>query len=57
MYSEADENEGFVEPLESFIATDITGRVVSVVRNRQYHEYMSHGEGVNGLAADEDQQY
>ncbi|WP_127533532.1 TraR/DksA C4-type zinc finger protein [Paenibacillus kobensis] len=57
MYSEADENEGFVEPLESFIATDITGRVVSVVRNRQYHEYMSHGEGDDGLATDEEREY
>jgi YteA family regulatory protein len=50
MYTEADENEGFVEPIESFLATDITGRVVSVVRNRQYHEYMSHGEGDDELS-------
>lgn len=49
MFSEADENDGFVEPLESFLATDITGRVVSVVRNRQYHEYLSHGEGDHEL--------
>lgn len=54
MYSEADENEGFVESLESFVATDITGRHVSVVRNRQYHEYLSHGEGDDGLSNDED---
>ncbi|MBD3918036.1 TraR/DksA C4-type zinc finger protein [Paenibacillus sp. PR3] len=50
MYTEADENEGFVETIESFLATDITGRVVSVVRNRQYHEYMSHGEGDDELS-------
>ncbi|GFN30419.1 TraR/DksA C4-type zinc finger protein [Paenibacillus xylaniclasticus] len=57
MYTEADENEGFVEPIESFLATDITGQVVSVVRNRQYHEYLSHGEGDDELAVDDELEY
>ncbi|TMV46642.1 molecular chaperone DnaK [Paenibacillus mesophilus] len=45
MYVEADENEGFVEPYESFVATDLYGQHVTVVRNRQYREYMEHNEG------------
>ncbi|WP_019005163.1 TraR/DksA C4-type zinc finger protein [Cohnella laeviribosi] len=45
VYIEADENEGFVEPLESFLATDITGRDVSVVRNRAYRRYLADQEG------------
>lgn len=49
---EADENDGFVEPLESFVATDITGRHVSVIRNRQYREYIEHGEGDSELESD-----
>ncbi|WP_424768308.1 TraR/DksA C4-type zinc finger protein [Paenibacillus sp. sgz302251] len=46
---EAYENDGFVEPLESFLATDITGRHVSVIRNREYAKYMHNGEGDHGL--------
>ncbi|MBP3964271.1 TraR/DksA C4-type zinc finger protein [Paenibacillus lignilyticus] len=42
---EADEADGYVEPLESFLATDITGKHVSVVRNREYYNYMEHEEG------------
>ncbi|PZD93872.1 molecular chaperone DnaK [Paenibacillus sambharensis] len=42
---EADENEGFVEPIESFLATDITGTHVSVVRSRKYRQYLESGEG------------
>lgn len=45
MYVEADENEGFVEPYESFVATDLYGNHVSVVRNRQYRTYMERNEG------------
>lgn len=50
---EADENDGFVEPLESFIATDITGRHVSVIRNHAYERYMESGEGDHGLEIDD----
>jgi len=42
---EAEEREGFVEPIESFLATDITGRHVTVVRGRSYEEYLERGEG------------
>lgn len=50
---EADENDGFVEPIESFLATDITGRHVSVIRNREYMHYLDSGEGDHGLENDE----
>jgi YteA family regulatory protein len=53
VHLEADENEGFVEPLESFLATDITGRHVSVVRNRQYRSYLEAGEVDHLLDPDE----
>ncbi|WP_419872895.1 TraR/DksA C4-type zinc finger protein [Candidatus Pristimantibacillus sp. PTI5] len=49
---DAYENDGFVEPLESFIATDITGRHVSVIRNREYMHYMDTGEGDHGLESE-----
>lgn len=45
MYIESDENEGYVEPLESFLATDIYGQNVTVVRNRTYKQYIDHNEG------------
>ncbi|MCD9024411.1 TraR/DksA C4-type zinc finger protein [Cohnella silvisoli] len=53
MSIEANENEGFVEPLESFLATDITGHNVTVVRNRAYHQYMANNEGDHLLEPDE----
>lgn len=37
--------DGFVEPIESFVATDLDGRNVRIVRNRQYREYVEAGEG------------
>jgi YteA family regulatory protein len=45
MSIEADEHEGYVEPLESFLATDIYGQNVTVVRNRTYKQYIEHNEG------------
>jgi YteA family regulatory protein len=45
MEIESDENTGYVEALESFLATDIYGRHVTVVRNKQYTEYMHSEEG------------
>ncbi len=53
MAIEADENDGFVEPFESFLATDITGHNVTVVRNRAYHQYMANNEGDHLLEPDE----
>ncbi|AZN40548.1 TraR/DksA C4-type zinc finger protein [Paenibacillus albus] len=46
---EADEADGYVESLESFLATDITGKHVSVVRNKEYYSYMEHEEGDHTL--------
>ncbi|WP_332262390.1 TraR/DksA C4-type zinc finger protein [Paenibacillus sp. GSMTC-2017] len=46
---ESDENDGYVESIESFLATDITGRHVSVVRNREYDQYIHSDEGDHGL--------
>jgi YteA family regulatory protein len=54
MAIEADENDGFVEPLESFLATDITGHNVTVVRNRAYKQYMANNEGDHLLEPDEE---
>jgi YteA family regulatory protein len=45
LMTEADENDGYVESIESFLATDITGRHVAVVRNRAYKQYMENREG------------
>lgn len=53
MAIEADENDGYVEPLESFLATDITGHNVAIVRNRAYRHYMASNEGDHLLEPDE----
>lgn len=53
MSIEADENEGFVEPLESFLATDITGNHRTVIRNRAYREYIASRDGDPLLEPDE----
>jgi YteA family regulatory protein len=45
MEIEAEENDGYVESLESFLATDMYGERVTVVRNKQYREYMDKKEG------------
>ncbi|MDT3426476.1 YteA family regulatory protein [Paenibacillus forsythiae] len=45
MEIEADEPDSSVEPWENFIATDITGKHVTVVRGHQYQRYMDSGEG------------
>ncbi|WP_308858144.1 TraR/DksA C4-type zinc finger protein [Paenibacillus sp. R14(2021)] len=42
---ESDELDGYVESLESFIATDITGNHRYVVRNKAYNDYMENEEG------------
>jgi YteA family regulatory protein len=52
MYIEADENEGYVEPIESFLATDIYGNNVTFMRNGEYRKYMSEGEGDRLLEPD-----
>jgi YteA family regulatory protein len=45
LFTEADESEGFVEAYESFVATDLYGKEVSIVRNKAYREYMANQEG------------
>lgn len=55
VYVEADENQGYVEPIENFLATDITGKFVSVVRGRTYRHYMNAGEGEPLLEPDEEE--
>ncbi|ANY69933.1 molecular chaperone DnaK [Paenibacillus sp. BIHB 4019] len=50
--SASEENEGFVEQLESFVATDITGRHVSIIHNSQYKRYMESNEGDHHLEQD-----
>lgn len=47
-----DDADGFVEPVESFVATDLYGRDVRIVRNRQYREYLEAGEGERLLEPD-----
>lgn len=46
-FSEQFEHElhGYVEPLENFIATDITGSNVFIVRNEAYRHYIENDEG------------
>jgi len=53
MSIEADENVGYVESIENFLATDITGHNVTIVRNRSYHQYMANNEGDPLLVPDE----
>jgi YteA family regulatory protein len=43
--ADPDEDAGAVEAPESFLATDITGKNVTFVRNRAYRRYMEAGEG------------
>jgi YteA family regulatory protein len=53
VYIESDEQEGFVESYESFLATDLYGEHVSVVRNKAYRDYLESGEGEGLLEPDE----
>lgn len=49
MYIESDENVGFVQPIESFLATDLYGNHATVVRNSAYQRYMRENEGDHEL--------
>ncbi|MFS1513454.1 TraR/DksA C4-type zinc finger protein [Chengkuizengella sp. SCS-71B] len=49
MYIESDENDGYVEPIESFLATNLYGNHTSVIRNVEYQKYMANGEGDHEL--------
>jgi YteA family regulatory protein len=39
MYVDAEDDDGYVEAYEGFVATDITGKEVNVVPNRKHEEY------------------
>lgn len=52
MEIEADEKVGYVESFESFLATDIYGQHVTVLRNQAYNEYMHNNEGEGQLELD-----
>lgn len=56
---EADENVGYVEDLESFLATDIYGEHTHLVRNKAYYAYLQRHEGDPLLEVnpDEDETY
>ncbi|WJH37457.1 TraR/DksA C4-type zinc finger protein [Paenibacillus sp. CC-CFT747] len=45
MEVESDENDGYVEDLESFLATDLYGGQVSVIRNKAYYDYLQRKDG------------
>jgi len=52
LYVESEEPEGYVEPIESFAATDIYGKRTFVVRNDEYRKYMASAEGDRTLEPD-----
>jgi YteA family regulatory protein len=52
VFIEADEHEGFVELYESFVATDMYGQHVTVVRSKAYRDYVNSGEGEGLLEPD-----
>jgi len=57
MYIEADEHEGYVESFESFVATDLYGEHVTIVRSKAYRDYMHNGEGDPLLEPDTNDDY
>ncbi|MFD2333936.1 TraR/DksA C4-type zinc finger protein [Cohnella sp. GCM10020058] len=52
LYIESDENDGFVEPIESFLSADITGHSSGIVRNSAYRRYLESHEGEGLLEPD-----
>lgn len=53
MFIESDEPDGYVEDIESFLATDIYGSSHLVIRNREFERYMHSEEGDHFLEEDE----
>lgn len=49
---ESGEPDGYVEPLESFCSTDLTGTRTFVLRNDEFRDYMASGEGDRTLEPD-----
>jgi len=59
VYTEEDEREGYVEPIESFLASDLYGDKVTIVRNEEYYRYIRSKEGDRSLEVlprDEDEE-
>ncbi|MVO99348.1 TraR/DksA C4-type zinc finger protein [Paenibacillus lutrae] len=54
MAIEADELDGYVEPFESFLATDIYGNHLTIIRNKAYRSYLDNNEGDPLLEPDHD---
>lgn len=54
MFIEADEHDGYVESIESFLATDIYGHTLPVIKNRKYRQYMDSNEGDHTLEVGKD---
>ncbi|GIP39697.1 hypothetical protein J31TS4_29770 [Paenibacillus sp. J31TS4] len=52
MAVEDDENVGYVEPFESFLATDLYGQGITIYRSKAYRDYMDNGEGERLLEPD-----
>lgn len=52
--SDMADDDGYVEPLESFLATDLYGTARLVVRNDEYRKYIEQGEGDLTLESDND---
>lgn len=51
-----EQDDVYVEPLEGFLATDITGKHVSVIHNAQYKDYVAHDEGDRRLMIEPDEE-
>jgi YteA family regulatory protein len=46
---EPEEHSGYVEAIESFLATDLYGNAHFIIRNSEYRKYMESDEGDHGL--------
>ncbi len=46
-YSDAEEQQGYVEPIESFLATDLNGQEVKVMDNEAYRSYKERNSNEN----------
>ena len=45
LYIEADEPDGYVEPIENFLASDLYGQPYEqIIRSREYHHYMNEAD-------------
>lgn len=47
--AEDDEHDGYVQVVESFLATDMSGKHITFIRNDEYYKYLEDGEGDRSL--------